>query len=647
MSDPRSLADLAPFERVLSRTKRRVRTGRALRALVVGTAVTGTAAVLGHAAGIELTLSRVLGVVGLAALPTLVCGCWPVSSERAARLLDRAHDAHGRASAGVEFMTAPNAQRTAFMAAHLRELGRRAGAWSAAQAVPLRRPRELPLLLLPLLAWLGVAPWRPPEPAPFGATLTVEKGPAISQGDLAAFRDDARKLANAPGAAQRAGDVRLFNELLEQLATGELSRSEGIRALLTLERKLLAEATGAETSDAERARLGELADDFARVSKALSEALRSNQPDVAAQALRALSRQAQENARTKEELKRALAQERARLRAEEAQAARAQELEGLLKKPPPPNASAGERSLFERRKRELDRLRRELSERQASARRLETLSRDLADAREAFANGATDEALRALEAAARALEQFAEQKRANQGARELAREASQLREHLQRNAGEGSERGAQASASGAARDQRRQRFMLRARGEQADERHALSLQKGASSDQAGPQGAPGGGAASEQQRAANQPGEAQGARGRGEGAAGERAAMLAPGRSAQDAEQIELVVPLPARGASLRVEGAGHERGAPPLPSPTSLKATHTDSAVAGIQGKGPTRSQVILDAADRGFRDASYQKVYADYRSHAESVIERDQVPQGHRFYVRRYFQLIRPRDE
>ena len=37
---------------------------------------------------------------------------------------------------------------------------------------------------------------------------------------------------------------------------------------------------------------------------------------------------------------------------------------------------------------------------------------------------------------------------------------------------------------------------------------------------------------------------------------------------------------------------------------------------------------------------------MYTDYRAHAEDVLERDQVPPGYRFYVRRYFQLIRPRD-
>jgi hypothetical protein len=53
----------------------------------------------------------------------------------------------------------------------------------------------------------------------------------------------------------------------------------------------------------------------------------------------------------------------------------------------------------------------------------------------------------------------------------------------------------------------------------------------------------------------------------------------------------------------------------------------------------------VIRSAAQRGFASRDYRNVYAEYAEHAEEVIERDRIPPGYRFYVRRYFQLIRPR--
>jgi hypothetical protein len=37
---------------------------------------------------------------------------------------------------------------------------------------------------------------------------------------------------------------------------------------------------------------------------------------------------------------------------------------------------------------------------------------------------------------------------------------------------------------------------------------------------------------------------------------------------------------------------------------------------------------------------------VYKDYRTYAEQQINKDEIPDGYRFYVRRYFQLIRPRE-
>jgi hypothetical protein len=113
-------------------------------------------------------------------------------------------------------------------------------------------------------------------------------------------------------------------------------------------------------------------------------------------------------------------------------------------------------------------------------------------------------------------------------------------------------------------------------------------------------------------------------------------------------EEVELLIPQRevARGVA-QGAAAGFDNDPRSLSKPSQIEARHQDTQLTGEHGKGPTRSQVILDAADRGFATASYERVYADYRSHAEEVIERDEVPAGYRFYVRRYFQLIRPRDE
>jgi hypothetical protein len=62
--------------------------------------------------------------------------------------------------------------------------------------------------------------------------------------------------------------------------------------------------------------------------------------------------------------------------------------------------------------------------------------------------------------------------------------------------------------------------------------------------------------------------------------------------------------------------------------------------------GQGPSRAEVIHGAAERGFVGRGYQKVFTEYETVAEKAIEKEDIPPGYRFYVQRYFQLIRPRE-
>ena len=69
-------------------------------------------------------------------------------------------------------------------------------------------------------------------------------------------------------------------------------------------------------------------------------------------------------------------------------------------------------------------------------------------------------------------------------------------------------------------------------------------------------------------------------------------------------------------------------------------------TAAAADTGQGGASTQVIYGAAQRGFVGRGYKKVYTDYKTVAERVMNEDQIPPGYRFYVQRYFQLIRPRE-
>ena len=80
----------------------------------------------------------------------------------------------------------------------------------------------------------------------------------------------------------------------------------------------------------------------------------------------------------------------------------------------------------------------------------------------------------------------------------------------------------------------------------------------------------------------------------------------------------------------------------------TNPKVGVQDTQVQGNDtGQGGSRSEVILGAAERGFASRGYQKVYREYHTVAEEALNKDEIPGGYRFYVRRYFQLIRPREE
>jgi hypothetical protein len=91
--------------------------------------------------------------------------------------------------------------------------------------------------------------------------------------------------------------------------------------------------------------------------------------------------------------------------------------------------------------------------------------------------------------------------------------------------------------------------------------------------------------------------------------------------------------------------GTGHDANL--KGDPSSLKGQTQDvTAVAADTGEGTASAEVIHGAAQRGFVGRGYRDVYTDYQSVAERVLERDEVPSGYRFYVQRYFQLIRPRE-
>lgn len=622
------MLNLGPLSEVVARTRARMRLQRAIEAATAG------AALLFAAGGVVRIVQR-LGyaraeneppwLLALALLGAVAAALWPVTRESAAERLDRAHALHDRARTALDF--AARSERTAFMDAAVRDAVARAASLSPRRAAPFRPPRARHVAWVCAVMWglAGLAPARSGTPPPRSGRAT--RASVMSRDELAGFREELAALeATRTLSAEAERDVSTYRAVLDQVVRGELDRVQAIEALLALEKRLLPGATGDPTAD--RAALSELAKDLAPADDALSRALEQQDSATAAAALQSLAKALPslpeaERARVKSALQRVQKREAAR----EAARKRETELEGLLKQREEQKAGPEEKRLLDRDRRELDRLRRENQASRDRSRELDKLERDLAEAAAQLGTDGLDAAERALGRGAEDLKRHAEKQDTREQREALAKQLAQLREMLQRKRdAKGGDTPQGKPPEPGEHEKRAQRFVMRAAGEDPDaEKDAvLSAKPG--------KGAPEG----EPEQTGGEPGVRESENGK---PALELGGATPGPVEMQLADSVQVVT-------GSRPTGAG-EHDARTLRNATDIQGELRDSQVRGVVSKGPTRSEVILDAADRGFATASYRKVYSDYRTHAEEVLEKEDIPGGYRFYVRRYFQLIRPREE
>ena len=89
--------------------------------------------------------------------------------------------------------------------------------------------------------------------------------------------------------------------------------------------------------------------------------------------------------------------------------------------------------------------------------------------------------------------------------------------------------------------------------------------------------------------------------------------------------------------------GTGHDDN---IVGDSTQKSGNTkDEDLQGTQGgKGTSRRETILSAAQKGFASVGYQKVYADYQKIVEEVMRNEKLPSSYKYYVKRYFAKIHP---
>lgn len=94
-------------------------------------------------------------------------------------------------------------------------------------------------------------------------------------------------------------------------------------------------------------------------------------------------------------------------------------------------------------------------------------------------------------------------------------------------------------------------------------------------------------------------------------------------------------------------EGAGEKTSATQQGQLTSLDARLNLEHVTGVQGEGDSTVQTDEVSAEGQQSALSYKDAYMKYQKLSEDALTQEQIPLGYKFYVKRYFESIKPSDE
>ncbi len=573
--------------------------------------------------------------------------------------LDRHHQLHDRLTNALAFEAIAAPERSALMEVAIDDACEHAGRLAPSQAAPLRAPRDLvaPLAIGAAVAALAML-YVPPAIVIAPQAKQID-ALAMSPDDIELFRDAAKALERPDQSPEMKAAVDKFNQLIEDIANKRLDRTEAFRKMEAIERELLtgAEADAKEFEDA----LKDAAEELKKsdLSKPVGESLEKKDLEKAQKDLKTLAEQLKSGKKPDkgalDKLKAAL--QKAAERKKEALAAlnekRNEIKEELLqkknKKKDEPDAGPKDEQedrLLKKKERELERLDREAEQKERVGRQLERLDRELSKA--------AQDLMKDLGLSAQDLEQAAEDINRMQQEQMSQKEKEELRQRLE----ELREQIRQQGQAGAKRMARMMKFGKRARG---------SSGKGQKGDGEKGDGDKGDQPGEDQESQDGEGKEGDGKEGKdgkdgqGKGAGKGQQWVIGPGGK-------KILIPgagsgqgdMPGMGAGQgsgegkdgqgagqggKEAGTGHDANL--AGKRTDLKSGTTDVQQQGLDtGQGPSNSQVILSAAERGFKGSGYKKVFKDYHTVAEQQINKDTVPDGYRFYVHRYFQLIRPRE-
>jgi hypothetical protein len=664
--DPSNPAQaMATLARPARKADRRIRTARALEtatsALCFALLAAAVVLVLRKTGHVREGVAR--GVLASCALGTIGAAVFAYLRALAPRAgavaLDRYHGLSDRLSSALSFAALAPAARSPFMELAIEDGVRAAASVDPRRAVPFHAPRDFVAAAGLLAATIAIGLFEVRVHAPIVAARTID-AVDMTADDLDAMREFLREQSARDESEEAKAATQEFNQLILDLAQRRLDRTEAFRHMQALEDKLL-EGREADKKALEDAlqKIGE-AMKKAALTRPAGEALDSKNLPKAEKEMRELAKKLREKGgaldKSQLEKMREALQEASKdnVARQQAIAQRRDELEKDLlhrkQREPDGGASDEEKSLLQKKERDLERLNREDAENQVAERQLDRLDRELAQAAE--------DLMRDLDASAKDLEHGAEDINQMQRDEMTQEEKEQMKQKLE----ELREMLRQQGQGGQQQMVRLRRFQSRARGGNGSGQSGQG-QPGQGRQGQGSQGQSGQGQSGQGQQGEgggpNGQGQAQnGQGGHGQGSQGQAGEEWIVG---PNGEKVLMLSQSPGRGP-----GGGHgpqsggEGAGAPNPhgwgnghdehvqgAATNTKVGTEDTQVAGQDtGQGATRSEVIQGAAERGFASHGYTRVYREYHAVAEEAIGKDEIPGGYRFYVRRYFQLIRPRE-
>lgn len=498
-------------------------------------------------------------------------------------------------------------------------------------AIQLSAPRWIDGLAVGLLLLAAAIPApRPPTLRTWMGEIAVGPAPAIVRKgiDLALAEPLRQTLESLRGlrdpAAAAAAEILA---LLAELERGEIDRALALAALTEIDREL---TEAEETFEAQLAedpeRLAEamhaLADALTEheLTQAVGEALDEGRAEDAQGALNeAAETMEQGSAEDREALRQAMeAAERSLAQAagdDSSTDAELDEAERRLRREQRQDPQEGREEQERRLKRlqeRVEELRRQQEREAAAQRRLEQLRRDADDASRSGSGGKSQR--RALEQLSRGVGSAAQQARAAQRMRQARDGLDEAKRFIRRS-------DKQDDASNRRREQFR-RFAKAAQGEpkpKPGEDSATVLMEGEVGD--------------------GEPTMMMEGEGPESGQEGEGEPMLGDAGTEQER------TPGGGPGDPSPGEGVG-EGSSEPLSEAEERKLAVRNVHVDARAGRGVSRAEVIRDSSQAGFASEPYRRVFNDYRAFAQSALDHEALPSAKRQAVKRYYQLIQPRD-